>query len=473
MAKKRQSEQSEFEWDPGTANPKQKQFYASRKMFTAFGGAKGGGKTHAVRTKAMLGAYHFPGIKILIMRRMYPELQSNHIEPMLKILVPELASYNGTHHTIYFENGSLIHFGHWNGDESELEYNGQEYDWIFIDEATQFSFRTFQFLKGLLRGVNKIPKRMYLTANPGGIGHRWFKRLFIDKDYIVDTENPEANENPQDYCFIPATIEDNTALLNSPGGEAYKQMLSQMPENLRRAYRYGIWEELGGSYFPEFSDAKHCVEPFPIPPHWKRYRAFDYGLDLFACGWFAVDENGRSYMYREYSAKNLIVKEAARTILDHTLPGEDIVATFAPPDVWNRQKDTGKTMAEVFMLSGVPIIKADNNRVQGHLLVKEALAAMPDGRPGLVFFRGQTKQTCDDVKDIQADDKNPNDCAKEPHEVTHRVDALRYFCISRKLIAEVERAKNGEEDDEDTEREDYEHVMTGGPVSAAYLNYGG
>ena len=308
----------EYVWDPGEANPKQKLFFASRKLYTAYGGAKGGGKTWAVRTKALLGAYNYAGIRILILRRTYPELQSNHIEPMLKMINPELCSYNGSLHSISFANGSLIHFGHWAGENSELEYNGQEYDWIFLDEATQFTWRAFQFLGGLLRGVNDFPKRMYITCNPGGVGHRWVKRLFIDRDFISDPDNPEASEDPEDYVFIPATVEDNTALLRS--SPAYVRMLSSMPEDLRRAYRYGDWEALGGSYFPELAGGANIVEPFKLPDGWKRYRAFDYGLDMFACAWFAVDGEGRSWMYREFSAPGLIVREAAEAMLSHTLP---------------------------------------------------------------------------------------------------------------------------------------------------------
>lgn len=462
-------EREEFEWNPGTANPKQKQFFMSRKPFTGYGGAKGGGKTWAVRTKAMLGAYNYPGIRILIMRKTYPELQSNHIEPMLKMIVPAAASYNGSTHSIYFKNGSLIHFGHWSGESSELEYNGQEYDWIFLDEATQFTWRTFQFLGGLLRGVNNVPKRMYITCNPGGVGHRWVKRLFIDKEYITNSNKPEENEDPNDYLFIPATVEDNKALLESSPG--YLKMLSSMPEDLRRAYRYGDWDSLGGNYFPEFSDGLHVVEPFKIPPNWKRYRAFDYGLDMFACAWFAVDEDGRSYMYREYSESNLITQDAAKMMLQLTLPGEKIEVTFAPPDMWNRQKDSGKTMAEIFMEFGVPIVRADNNRVQGHMLIKEMLAKRPDGKPSLLFFN-TCNQTIDDIKDIQSDEKNPNDCAKEPHEVTHRVDAVRYYCISRTMSAEAERVE-AELADEEDEEEDYDDYMTGGAVTASYMAYGG
>ena len=385
-------------------------------------------------------------------------------------MVPqELTSYNGTLHTLYFQNGSTIHFGHWSGITSESEYQGQEYDWIFMDEATQFTEREFRFLGGCLRGVNEIPKRFYLTCNPGGVGHRWVKRLFIDRNFKTDSDNPEENENPDDYSFIFATVEDNKDLLESSPG--YLQALSQLPENIRKAHRYGDWDALCGTYFPEFSKATHTCKPFQIPKHWKRYRALDYGLDMLAVGWYAVDENGRSYMYRELVQPGLIVQDAAKQILDMTMPDEHIEITFAPPDIWSRQKDTGKTMAEVFMQCGVPIVRASNNRVQGFLQVKEALANMPDGKPGLVIFQ-TCERTIGDLEDIQADERNPNDCAKEPHEITHTVDSVRYYCVSRTMRADARDANPSEiiYEDEDAQ-EDYEEFMTGDAPSAGYISY--
>jgi len=464
MPKQRASAETEFEWDPGTANPKQRLFYESRTLYTAYGGARGGGKTHAVRIKAGLGAFTYPGIKILIMRRTYPELQKNHIEPMCKMFPQELCSYNGSLHTMYFYNGSTIHFGHWSGVESEREYQGQEYDWIFIDEATQFAEREFRYIGSCLRGVNEIPKRMYLTCNPGGVGHRWVKRLFIDKAYVRDPLNPEADENPEDYTFIFATVEDNEPLMkNSP---QYVQMLAALPENLRRAHRYGDWDALSGAYFPEFRVGVHTCPPRELPASWPRYRAFDYGLDCFACYWAAVDEDGRSWIYRELKEKDLIVQDAARRALEMTPPDENIVVTFAPPDMWARQKDTGKTLAEVFMTNGLPIVPVSNNRVQGHLLVKEQLAIRKDGKPGLVIFN-TCPELISDIQDIQADEKNPNDCAKIPHEITHTVDALRYYCVSRQTAAEAEQAAL--EDDDEDEGEEYQEYMCGGEPTASYI----
>lgn len=384
-------------------------------------------------------------------------------------MVPQtLGSYNAQLRQMRFLNGSVIKFGHFQGGvAAEDEYQGQEYDWIFMDEATQFTEYQFRYLGGILRGVNKIPKRFFLTCNPGGVGHRWVKRLFIDRDFRTNSANPEENENPDDYSFVFASVEDNTELMKSSPG--YVQMLSALPENMRRAHRYGDWDALSGSFFPELTSEKHVVPDFALPAEWQRYRAFDYGLDMFSCGWFAVDPDGRSYLYREVNMPGQVVSEAAGLMREMTLPGERIVVTFAPPDMWSRQKDTGKTMAELFLAEGIPIVRASNSRVQGWLQIKELLKPRSDGVPSLRFFRS-CGETFGSMQAIAADERNPNDCAREPHDVTHACDMLRYFAISRTLPGELSRALEEAEEDED-EREDYEEFMTGGEVTSSYMSY--
>ncbi len=443
----------------GEVNPKQELFYQSRTPYTAYGGAKGGGKTHAVRTKAIGGAIRWPGIRILIVRRTYPELQQNHIEPILKIVPQEAAGYNSTHHTLRFINGSVIKFGHYNSATAEQEYQGQEYDWIFIDEATQFTEREFRYLGGCLRGTCAAPKRFYITCNPGGVGHRWVKRLFIDRDFKAHADEPERCENPDDYTFIPATVEDNEHLLQS--SPSYLAMLSNLPESMRRAYRFGDWNALSGAYFPELSRGRHMTVPICIPDSWLRYRALDYGLDMLACLWIAVDDNGRCWVYRELKEPGLVVSDASRRIAALTPPGERIAATFAPPDIWSRQKDTGRTMAALFFKAGVPIVRADSSRVHGHMLIKDMLLDRPDGRPGLLFFE-TCRELVADLQAIQADETNPSDCAKQPHDVTHTVDALRYFCVSRAAPPSVDGGH-----DTDT----YTDFMTGGEPRMGYFRF--
>lgn len=455
--------------DFGEVNPKQAEFFKSKALYTGYGGARGGGKSWAVQRLATLGCVKYAGIRVLIVRRQYSDLLENHIEPLKKFIPQDLAEYNNSTHIMYFINGSTIKFGHFNYDSTAENYQGQEYDWIFMDEATQFTEHQFRMLGGCLRGVNKIPKRFYVTCNPGGIGHRWVKRLFIDRDFKTDSENPEENENPKDYKFIFASVEDNEQLMkHSP---AYVQMLSSLPEKMRAAHRYGDWDALGGAYFDEFTTARHVVKPFPIPDGWRRYRAFDYGLDMFACYWVAVDTDGRSYVYREFCQPELIVKDAAKEIHSHTLPSERIEITFAPPDMWNRQRTDGKTMAEDFLLNDVSIIKVANDRAQGALQMKNLLADMGDGKPGLLIF-DNCKRLIDDLAAVQCDEKDPNKYATEPHDVTHAVDALRYYCVSRQMPAVVEKEREDSIfDDDDSVVEDYDSYLAGGEVTQSYLSY--
>lgn len=480
--RKRQPGQREKPLDFGTVSDKQQQFLDAKTFFVCYGGARGGGKTHVARLKAAGMCLAMPGIRILMVRAHYPELEENLVRPLLRWLPQDLYSYNGTSHLMTFANGSIIKFGHWDSDDAEQEYQGVEYDIVFLEEATQLSERAFLYLQTCIRGANEFPKRMYLTCNPGGVGHLWVKRLFIDKDYRTDPNDPERTENPDDYTFIFATVDDNPWVLES--SPMYLKNLASLPDDLRMAHRYGDWNALGGSYFKLFSPNTHVFPDFLVPKSWPIYRSFDYGFDMFACCWFAVDQDGRSWCIREIEKKGLVVQDAAKAALENTSPGENVVVTYAPPDMWNRQKDSGKTLAELYAKYGLPLVKSENNRVQGHMVMKDMMQPLPlkdpyvrslfkegeapDTLPGLMFFSSVPK-VISDISAIQADDKNPNDCAKQPHEITHTVDATRYYCINRVLVPEEEKPAAVEDDE--YEKEDYEHYMCGEEITDLYMNY--
>lgn len=464
MAGKYRNHSGMISVDLGELNPKQKLFCQARTRYVGYGGARGGGKSHVLRIKAFGGALTYPGIRILIVRREYPELEQTMILPMRKLIPQEVAVYNGSMHMFFFANGSTIKFGHY-GTSDDDEYQGQEYDWIFMDEATQFTESQFRTLGACLRGATNIPRRMYLTCNPGGIGHLWVKRLFVSRQY-------RDGETAEDYTFIHATVDDNPQLLAA--SPEYVQMLDLLPDNVRNAWRFGDWDALSGSFFPEFTKKTHVMEPFwRIPAEWRKYRAFDYGLDMFACLWIAVDFDGRCYVYRELQQSGVIVSEAAKLMLDATPPWEHIEFTIAPPDMWNRQKDSGRSMAELFMENGVGIIRGSNNRVQGWMAVKELLKPLagPQDRPGLLVT-SDCQALISHIAAIQHDEKNPSDCAVQPHEITHICDAIRYFCVTRTLGAERVESPVPE-DFEDAGMTDYDDEMTGGEMSEDYLEYGG
>lgn len=436
---------------------------------------------------------YYEGIKVLMVRAHYPELTANLIDPILAWLPSEIYSYNGSEHKLTFFNGSVIKFGHFDSKQAENEYQGTEYDCIFLEEATQLSERAFLYLRTCCRGVNDFPKRIYLTCNPGGVGHLWVKRLFIDRKYITDPDNPEKTENPEDYYMIRAGVDDNPFLMEK--NPDYVQVLAKLPPDLMMAHRYGDWDALSGAYFSNFNKVIHTRHRFKIPLDWPLYRSFDYGLDSLAICWWAVDQDGRSWCFRYYEESGLVIRDAAKKILDKTLSYERIAATYGPPDMWKRSNDTGKSMAEIFMLNGVGIVKADNNRVQGHKVLKDLMSPIPltdpyvralygnkgapDTLPGIMFFddlKGKDGEDgiIEDISCIQADEKNPDDCAKEPHDVTHSVDAARYYAISRvqKAVKPQKRKKLSPFAflEEATEPENsYESYLTGGEITESYM----
>ena len=176
-------------------SPKQKLFLTDTHRQVAFGGARGGGKSWAVRTKAVLLALKHKGIRICIIRRTYPELTENHIKPLRDLLQcgakDSVAKYTDSRKELKFINGSEILFRYCNAEKDLNNFQGVQFDVIFFDEATQIKQEWIEKIGACVRGVNPFPKRTYYTMNPGGASHGYFKRLFIDRKY-------ESGEYPDD-----------------------------------------------------------------------------------------------------------------------------------------------------------------------------------------------------------------------------------------------------------------------------------
>lgn len=428
----------------GKPNPKQREFMTAKERFVAYGGARGGGKSWAVRMRAIQGALKYPGLRVLIARRTYPELEHSIIWPLLATLRemdPPPGKYRGTTRTVDFDNGSVIRFGHLAAGNLG-EYQGQEYDWIFLDEATQFTEREFRVLAACLRGTKRVKRRMYLTCNPGGVGHQWVKRLFVDRKF-------RGREKPEEYRFIPATVEDNKPLMKAE--PEYVEMLDLLPEDLRRGHRYGDWGAFAGQYFSEFDPRRHVVKEIVLQKDWRLFRGIDYGLDMLACVWFALDGEGRMYVYREAQEPGLVVSEAARLIRRMTPAGEEILATAAPPDLWSAQKDSGRTIEALFARGGVPLLRVSSARVAGWMAVKERLRPGPDGRPGLVVHES-CRGLIENLQALRYSDRNPSDCDVKPHAITHICDALRYGC---------QLEFQGDRTSEETDRGDLDYIYYG------------
>lgn len=393
-----------------------------KSRYIAFGGARGGGKSWALRIKAVLLCARYAGIKILLIRRTYDELYENHIEPLL-LLLGSAVDYNDGKKRIRFPNGSTLKFGYLRNDRDILRYQGLQYDVVMIDEATQFTEEQFGVFKACLRGANDFPKRMYLTCNPGGVGHAWVKRLFVDKDYL-----PE--EDPADYAFVQSLVYDNQILMEKDPD--YERNLHTLPEKYLKAWLYGDWNIFVGQYFTMWRRDVHVLRPFKIPDEWDRFVCMDYGRDMFACYFVALDEAGRAFVYKEIYKAELMASEAAE-LLKSTID-EEIRYFYAPPDLWNTNNHSGRSTADIFREHGITLYRVNNERAQGWLDMAEWLRVLPDddGKPSA---RLRVFENCVNlirtIPALQFDPKRPNDVASEPHELTHAPDAIRYFCAGQ------------------------------------------
>jgi hypothetical protein len=245
----------------------------------------------------------------------------------------------------------------------------------------------------------------------------------------------------------------------------YVNRLDALPEAQRRMLRDGDWDVYDGQFFPEFRRDTHVIRPMELPDHWRRFRCMDYGLDMCACYWIAVDPHNTLYVYRELYESNLILSAAAQKIKDLTGPTEKISYTVASRDLWNRNKQTGKSEAETLINAGIrDLCEADNRRIPGWREVREWLTPKDtidqDGNPTKrprIFFFDTCRHIIRTLPLLIHDDHDPEDAADEPHEVTHAPEALRYGIMSRPSSAKDRRPTK-----------EQEHLANLDPNSAEY-----
>ena len=400
---------------------KQKKFIDSGESEVLFGGAAGGGKSYGQIVDALIFAIKYPGSKQLILRRTFAELDKSLIRVSLALYPKDFYSFNSSNHTGRFKNGSCIDFGYCANENDVYQYQSAEYDCIRFDELTHFTEMQYVYLISRVRGANSFPKQIKSSTNPGGVGHSWVKSRFVDPAPAGEVFLGDGNMT---RIFIPSLLSDNGFLGRKDPG--YRLRLEALPEREKKALLYGDWNIFEGQYFTEFSTAKHVIEPFEIPPHWRKYRTIDYGLDRLAVLWIAISPDNCAYVYREYCESGLSISAAAKAITERTPASEDIYATLAPPDLFSRTQESGKTKAGIFSEFGVNFTKTSNDRECGWLAIKELLCHTDSG--GFGIFRNCTEL----IKCLPAltiDKIRPTDCSNEPHEITHAPDALRGFAI--------------------------------------------
>lgn len=408
---------------------KQQAFIDSQAFETLFGGAAGGGKSYGQLIDGLLYALKYPKSKQIIFRSTFADLEKSLIRTSMDLYPLSIADYNSSKHTWKFKNGSIVDFGYIQYEKDVYQYQSAEYDVIRFDELTHFTEFMYTYMISRCRGANPYPKCIKSSTNPGGVGHNWVKERFIDigAPNVIHTCKLETGETTT-RIFIPSLVQDNKFMLTYDPD--YIKRLDALPEKERRALKYGDWDIFDGQFFTEFKRDIHVIEPFEIPKDWYIYFVMDYGLDKLAGYWIAVDYNNNAYVFREVYESNLLVSQARDKIKEMT--NEQIYLYLAPPDLWNRHKETGKSTADIFEEGDITLYKTNNDRIQGWLQMKEWLKPYKDEQ-GCMTARLKIFNTCKNLirclPQVQHDEKRVGDIANEPHELTHSVDAIRGFCV--------------------------------------------
>jgi hypothetical protein len=449
VEQKKQSEEVIFAPNPGP----QTEFLAANEREVLYGGSAGGGKSYGLLADPMryFGNANFNGI---ILRRTNDELReliwkSQEIYPKA---FPG-ARWQEKKSQWVFPGGGRLWMTYLERDEDVLRYQGQAFSYIAFDELTQHATPfAWNYMRSRLRSTDPtLPLFMRATTNPGGPGHSWVKRMFIDpapagkRFAATDIETGETMVYPESHAkagqalfyrrFIPASLKDNPYLM---ADGQYEANLLALPEMQRRQLLEGDWAIADGAAFPEFRQHVHTCDPFDVPPEWRRFRSCDYGYSSYsAVHWFAIDPSYETlYVYRELYLSKHTGKDLALAVLDAER-GESIQYGVLDSSCWHNRGQIGPSIAEEMIAAGCrwrPSDRSAGARVAGKNQLHQRLQVNEGtGQPGIVFFNN-CRQIIADLPVIPSDPKGSDDIDPR-YRSDHAYDSIRYGVMSRPRAA--------------------------------------
>ena len=433
-----------FEPNPGP----QTDFLSASEQEVLYGGAAGGGKSFAMLADPVR-YFNNPLSSMLLVRRSTEELRE--LISVSKQLYPRAIpgiKFMERDKTWVAPSGATLWLSYLDRDDDVQRYQGQAFNWIGFDELTQWpSPYPWNYMRSRLRTTKNSGLGLYQrgTTNPGGAGHVWVKKTFVDPAPhntsfdATDMETGEVIAWPKGHSkegqplfkrrFIPATLFDNPYLADDG---LYEANLLSLPEHQRKQLLEGNWDVNEGAAFPEWNRQIHVIEPFEIPRSWSKFRACDYGYGSYSgVVWFAVSPDEQLIVYREMYCSKVIATDLADMILEAE-DGEKIRYGVLDSSLWHKRGDTGPSLAEQMIMQGCrwrPADRSRGSRVAGKNEIHRRLQVDEyTEEPRLVFFNTCTNMVAQ-LPALPIDKRNPEDIDTTSED--HLYDALRYGIMSR------------------------------------------
>ena len=410
----------------------------------------------------MLGKYaikadrYGAAFNAVFFRRELPMLD-DAIERSQQIYGPLGAEYNEQKKLWRFRNGGRLRFRPLERVQDAEKYQGQNITDACVEEAGNYpDSAPIDRLNGVLRSASGVPTQLLLTGNPGGPGQQWINARYITPApmgmQILKRKLPNGKEHR--YVYIPSRLENNRILMARDPDYINRLYLVGSPQ-LVEAWLKGDWSQVAGAYYPEFSLAKHVIAPVPLPAHWTRFRAMDWGsAKPFSVGWYAVSDGTREWprgaliKYREWYGvqmqdngefvPNVGLKLSAAAVAEGIKAREvndQIAYGVADPAIF--KEDGGDSIAKMMQPHGIHWLPADNDRISGWTQLRERIQG-EEGKP-LIYFFSTCIHTIRTLPALQHDTNKPEDVDTDAED--HAPDETRYAVKGARKVSSKPKDK--------------------------------